>query len=109
MSETIFNDGDSYFNSLKQEIENAKSSIFLETYIFQLDDLGLQSLDQLPLLEHGSHPEDVFGVLAKSSDAMESSIPAAMDSPADCAKLQLDIPLDASMPLEQGTTNGFSE
>ena len=74
-----------------------------------LDDLGLQSLDQLPLLEHGSHPEDVFGVLAKSSDAMESSIPAAMDSPADCAKLQLDIPLDASMPLEQGTTNGFSE
>ena len=39
-NEEIFADGDSYFSALFSDIERAKKSIDLETFIFNHDDLG---------------------------------------------------------------------
>ncbi len=38
--EVIFHDGETYFLQLKQAISDAKKSIFLEVYIFDLDQVG---------------------------------------------------------------------
>lgn len=46
-NETIFVDGDLYFDALIQDINDAKSSIDLETYIFQRDALGIRVIQAL--------------------------------------------------------------
>lgn len=73
-----------------------------------LDDLGLQSLDQLPLLENMVNQGDVFGAMVDSIDDAPA-LPAGDESGAGDAKLQLDMPLDASVPEEQVPTNGISQ
>lgn len=45
--ENLFNDGDAFFNSLEMAIISAKGSIFLETYIFSFDEIGLKILNLL--------------------------------------------------------------
>ena len=45
--EIIFNDGDSFFNDLFESISNAKKTINIESYIFDLDVLGLKLLNSL--------------------------------------------------------------
>lgn len=47
MQQIIFSNGDNYFNSLVAEINAAKTSIDLETYIFNPDDLGKKIVDAL--------------------------------------------------------------
>lgn len=84
-----------------------RPALFATTKQF-LDDLGLQSLDQLPLLENVAHPEDSSGALA---DVVEESIaePEAGDGIVGDAKLQLDIPLEPESPDMPPNLNGFSE
>lgn len=43
----IFNEGQDFYNSLKKEIQNAKETIFMEYYIFQMDKIGKEILDLL--------------------------------------------------------------
>jgi len=73
-----------------------------------LDDLGLQSLDQLPLLENMVNQSDVFGALAESVDEVP-----ALSTPEERAigdaELQLDMSLDASAPDGQVPMNGISQ
>jgi len=45
--ETVFNDGDSFFERFCASIEGAQTRVDLETYIFDLDVLGLRILDLL--------------------------------------------------------------
>lgn len=73
-----------------------------------LDDLGLQSLDQLPLLESMANNGDVFGALVESVDEV-SALSSTDDGLVGDAELQLDMPLDASAPATQTPLNGFSE
>jgi segregation and condensation protein B len=71
-----------------------RPSLFATTKQF-LDDLGLSSLDQLPLLGNVAQMESAFGSLAESIDdtiAPSGVSSSALDS--DSAELQLDIPLD---------------
>lgn len=84
-----------------------RPALFATTKQF-LDDLGLQSLDQLPLLENVAHPEDSFGALA---DVVEESIaePETGDGIAGDAKLQLDILLEPESPDMPPNLNGLSE
>jgi segregation and condensation protein B len=73
-----------------------------------LDDLGLQSLDQLPLLESAASQGHVFGALVESAgEAVE--VPAANDGILGDAKLQLDMPLETPIPDMYPPLNGFSE
>lgn len=60
-----------------------------------LDDLGLESLDQLPLLESPAHQEDAFGTF---SDVVEkvNAMPQERGILSDETKLQLDMPLESS-------------
>jgi segregation and condensation protein B len=58
-----------------------RPALFATTKQF-LDDLGLQSLDQLPLLESPADSGDVFGALVESvqeSVAVEGQIPMVLD------------------------------
>jgi segregation and condensation protein B len=57
-----------------------------------LDDLGLQSLDQLPLLGNVANQVDVFGVLTESGDLTLNS-QAARDS-----STQIVMPLEPQLP-----------
>ncbi|MFZ3126454.1 MAG: SMC-Scp complex subunit ScpB [Rhodoferax sp.] len=84
-----------------------RPALFATTKQF-LDDLGLQSLDQLPLLENVAHAENAFGALA---DVVEESIaePETDDGVVGDAKLQLDIPLEPNSPDMSPNLNGFSE
>jgi segregation and condensation protein B len=63
-----------------------RPSLFATTKQF-LDDLGLASLDQLPLLDNATQPDDVFGTLAES-----------LDAPSNGGALQMDMALDAESP-----------
>ena len=47
LAETIYNNGDSYFEALLFAIEQAKTTIQLETYIFDQDVLGIKVLEAL--------------------------------------------------------------
>jgi segregation and condensation protein B len=82
-----------------------RPALFATTKQF-LDDLGLDSLDQLPVLENPTHPGSAF-------DALTGAVDAAVAEPAPDlgllgdANLQLDMPLDlpaAEVPLP---LNGF--
>ncbi|MEY4738082.1 MAG: hypothetical protein RL302_2401 [Pseudomonadota bacterium] len=71
-----------------------RPSLFATTRQF-LDDLGLESLDQLPLLESPSQASEVFGsfVDAISNEAAASAVDTlALEG----AELQLDMPLEVA-------------
>jgi len=73
-----------------------------------LDDLGLQSLDQLPLLESVTNQSGVFGALVESAD--DSIVaPSSEDLLVSDATLQLDILLETANPQTHPPLNGFSE
>ena len=73
-----------------------------------LDDLGLKSLDQLPLLESVANQDGVFGILVESAgEALEMS---AVEKPVKGdEKMQLDMPLEAANPEMPPPLHGFSE
>ena len=72
------------------------------------DDLGLQSLDQLPLLDNVANPGDMLGALAEPMD--EAAVASDAQEPAvQGGELQLDMPLDAAVSTEPGAMNGLSE
>jgi len=73
-----------------------------------LDDLGLQSLDQLPLLENMVNQGDVFGALVESVDEVPALSTPEERATGD-AELQLDMPLDALAPDGQVPMNGISQ
>jgi len=82
-----------------------RPALFATTRQF-LDDLGLESLDQLPLLESPSQVTEVFGTFAEAISEVPVS---AGDEPAgDAVELQMDMPLevsesDATLPLNGST------
>lgn len=82
-----------------------RPALFATTRQF-LDDLGLESLDQLPLLESPSQATEVFGSFAEAISELPIS---AGDEPAgDAVELQMDMPLevsesDATLPLNGST------
>jgi Phosphatidylserine/phosphatidylglycerophosphate/cardiolipin synthases and related enzymes len=45
--ETVFPEGSQYFTALLQDMAQAKSSIDLEAYTFELDSLGQKVIDHL--------------------------------------------------------------
>ena len=72
-----------------------------------LDDLGLKSLDQLPVLGGTENTADVFGLLADPADA--GSLDNGMQSHAlPEASLQITIPLEHELALPR-TLNGIRE
>jgi segregation and condensation protein B len=83
-----------------------RPALFATTKQF-LDDLGLASLDQLPLLESPAQQGSAFEVFAETVDEALAATGSRDDTASD-AKLQLDIPLD---PLGSGLApilNGFN-
>jgi segregation and condensation protein B len=72
-----------------------------------LDDLGLKSLDQLPLLESVTYQGGVFGALVESADEAAPVI-AVEGSVARDENLQLDMPLEATDLEPAPPLNGFS-
>lgn len=71
-----------------------RPALFATTKQF-LDDLGLESLDQLPLLESSTHQESAFEAFADTvGEAI--AMPEAVDGSLGDTELQLDMPLDAS-------------
>lgn len=82
-----------------------RPALFATTRQF-LDDLGLESLDQLPLLESPSQATEVFGSFAEAIS--EGPISAGDDPAGDAVELQMDMPLevsesDATLPLNGST------
>ena len=73
-----------------------------------LDDLGLKSLDQLPLLESVANQDGVFGILVESAgEALEMS---AVEKPVKGdERMQLNMPLEAANPEMPPPLHGFSE
>lgn len=73
-----------------------------------LDDLGLRSLDQLPLLESVANQDNVFGALVQSASETAGlpteDVPLVGDD-----NLQLDMPLEAVDPEAPPPLNGLSE
>jgi segregation and condensation protein B len=73
-----------------------------------LDDLGLQSLDQLPLLESVANQDEVFGALVESvGEAVV--VPAAQEPVTGEKEMQLDMPLDGTDLAMPPPRNGLSE
>jgi segregation and condensation protein B len=72
-----------------------------------LDDLGLQSLDQLPLLDSVANPVDVFSALAGSTDAASFAASANAEL-AGQTSLQIVMSLEPQLP-EMPPLNGISE
>lgn len=71
-----------------------------------LDDLGLESLDQLPLLESPAQQDNPFAAFADTMDAA-TAVPVVSPELVGGAELQLDMPLDASGSEEPPSLNGF--
>jgi segregation and condensation protein B len=83
-----------------------RPALFATTKQF-LDDLGLASLDQLPLLESPAQQGNAFEAFAETvEDAI--ALPVSHDDSVGDAKLQLDIPLDALGSGLTPTLNGFN-
>jgi len=84
-----------------------RPALFATTRQF-LDDLGLASLDQLPLLESLAHQGDTLDAFVSVME--EAPVTLATDSAVQGdGKLQLDMPLDALTPDMNTLMNGFSE
>jgi segregation and condensation protein B len=73
-----------------------------------LDDLGLQSLDQLPLLESVANQAGVFGQLVEAAGE-STEVPTSEDLLVGAATLQLDMPLETVNPDAHPPLNGISE
>jgi len=84
-----------------------RPALFATTRQF-LDDLGLKSLDQLPLLESVANQDSVFGALVESIGD-NVSIPATVEPLVRNEKLQLDMPLEPINPETSPPINGFPE
>jgi segregation and condensation protein B len=72
-----------------------------------LDDLGLHSLDQLPLLDRVANQVDVFGSLVDSVDNASLDTPATMEAIGDTS-MQIVIPLGPQLS-EMPPLNGIPE
>ena len=83
-----------------------RPALFATTKQF-LDDLGLASLDQLPLLESPAQQGNAFEAFAETVDDV-IALPVSRDDSVGDAKLQLDIPLDALCCGLTPTLNGFN-
>ena len=86
-----------------------RPALFATTKQF-LDDLGLQSLNQLPLLESPNPQNVVFEALAES--IASENVDRAADPPQDESRhmeLQLDMPLDADPKLPSSATSETEE
>lgn len=84
-----------------------RPALFATTKQF-LDDLGLASLDQLPLLESPANPSNAFEAFADTVEEV-IAMPESRDGSLGGAKLQLDIPMEA---LDSGLPpplNGFPQ
>ena len=82
-----------------------RPSLFATTKQF-LDDLGLQSLDQLPLLEGPSQPNALFKVLTESVTMLAPvyNVDTTIGGESDL-ELQLDMPLEADLTLPSSATS----
>lgn len=84
-----------------------RPSLYATTRQF-LDDLGLKSLDQLPLLESVANPDSVFGALVESTG--DAALLPTNDGPVTGdEKLQLDMPLETADSDTAPPLNGISE
>lgn len=82
-----------------------RPALFATTKQF-LDDLGLESLDQLPLLENPAHQGSAFEAFAGVvEDGMAQPV-STQDAQGD-SELQIDMPLDAGEPGVTPPLNGF--
>ena len=72
-----------------------------------LDDLGLHSLDQLPLLDRVANQVDVFGSLVDSADTASFDAASRIEATGDTS-MQIVIPLDPQLS-EMPPLNGISE
>ncbi len=82
-----------------------RPALFATTKQF-LDDLGLESLDQLPLLENPAQQADAFGALAQSVEETVELPPSAAEDAGDAA-LQLDMPLESADAEVHPPLNGL--
>lgn len=73
-----------------------------------LDDLGLQSLDQLPLLDSMTSQDGVFGALVESVAEAPAASPKVDDVLSGDAAMQLDMALEASPSNPHPPLNGSS-
>lgn len=84
-----------------------RPALFATTRQF-LDDLGLKSLDQLPLLESAVNQDSVFGALVESTDEGASKSGVEEFDGRD-ENMQLDMSLEAVSPEAPIPMNGLSE
>ena len=75
-----------------------------------LDDLGLQSLDQLPLLDGPAQPNAVFKALTESVAILPPgcTVDTTIGVKSD-VELQLDMPLEANLTLSSSATSETEE
>jgi segregation and condensation protein B len=71
-----------------------------------LDDLGLQSLDQLPLLDSATNPAAMLGAMVESAT---DTLPSSMLGADGDASHQIDMPLDGKGSEIQHSLNGIPE
>lgn len=75
-----------------------------------LDDLGLASLDQLPLLESPSHAAEVFDSLAESSEALVRGAKLSAHNQTAATQLQLEeLPHDPDHPADTTRLDGTTQ
>lgn len=87
-----------------------RPALFATTKQF-LDDLGLKSLDQLPLLEGPNAGTTMFEALAESADLADAAILTSADAAGESAserELQIDMPLE-SVPEPAGSDTTETE
>ncbi|APW43071.1 SMC-Scp complex subunit ScpB [Rhodoferax saidenbachensis] len=82
-----------------------RPALFATTRQF-LDDLGLESLDQLPLLDNPTQQGDAFGALAERLEDTAEPVSPAEEAGGDAA-LQLDMPLEPASAELEPPLNGF--
>lgn len=75
-----------------------------------LDDLGLATLDQLPLLDSPSHVADVFGSMAEVAEMPADGLPLAIPDQSTEAQLQLEeLPQDLDRPGDTPILDGTTQ
>jgi len=75
-----------------------------------LDDLGLATLDQLPLLDSPSHVADVFGSMAEVAEMPADGLPLAVPDQSTEAQLQLEeLPQDLDRPGDTPILDGTTQ
>jgi segregation and condensation protein B len=87
-----------------------RPALFATTKQF-LDDLGLASLDQLPLLDNPAQAADSFGLLVPAVEEVSSApeIPDAASALNDSTDTQMAIPLESTGPQVEPSLNGSPE